>query len=82
MSLAMIQILAGAFFVVSLLAGVWLVLHLTSLAAAFEGYADLVPAEARPRHSRARLVTAMILLLGGALACLMLAFLVAGIPAG
>lgn len=79
MSLLLVQFLAALFFVSSLMAGIWLILHLVSLAATFEGRADLVPAEdARPRVSRWKIILAMSLLIGGAGACLLLAFLVAG----
>ena len=81
MSITMFQILAGLFFVASLAAGIWLIIHLTSVAAAYKGHADIVPAEARPRHSRAGVVTAILVLLGGAAACILLAFLVVGTPA-
>lgn len=78
MSLPLIQLLAAVFFVVSLTSGVWLIFHLVSLAAAFDGYADLVPADARPRVSRVRILIAMLLLVGGAGACLLIALYVAG----
>jgi hypothetical protein len=78
MSLPLIQLLAAVFFVVSLMSGVWLIFHLVSLAAAFDGYADLVPADARPRVSRVRILIAMLLLVGGAGACLLIALYVAG----
>lgn len=81
MSITMFQVLAGLFFVASIAAGIWLIIHLTSLAAAYKGYADIVPAEARPRHSSAGVVAATVILLGGAAACILLAFAVVGIPA-
>lgn len=78
MSLLLIQFLAALFFVSSLISGVWLILHLPSLAAAFEGTADLVSAKAKPRVSRWKMILAISVLLGGAGACLLLALLVAG----
>lgn len=80
MTLVIIQILAAIFFVASLSAGIWLFLHLSSLASALDGLADLAKAEARPRYSKARLAIAMAVLIGGAAACLLLAFLVVGAP--
>lgn len=77
MSVLAIQILAAALFLSSILSGVWLMLHLTSLAAAFEDNADLVSADARPRQSKTGLIIAMTVLIGGAGGCLLLAMLIA-----
>lgn len=38
--------------VVTLVAGIWLLLHLTALARIFAGNADIVPAPSRPRASQ------------------------------
>ncbi|PEQ11422.1 hypothetical protein B2G71_17485 [Novosphingobium sp. PC22D] len=46
---------------VTLVAGIWLALHLTALADTFRGRADVVPARALPRTSRARVYTALAL---------------------
>ena len=77
MSIPLLAILAGICFVLSVSAGIWLFLHLTSLAAQFEGYADLVPADARPRQSRKKMLAAITILIAGATACLLIALALA-----
>jgi hypothetical protein len=44
--------LLAAAAIVTLVSGIWLLLHLTALARTFAGNADLVPAPSRPRASR------------------------------
>jgi len=71
-------IIAGACFIVSLSAGIWLFLHLNSVAARFEGTADMVSSDANPRKSRAQIVSAVTVLITGAVACVVLAVIAMG----
>jgi hypothetical protein len=51
--------------VVTLVAGIWLLLHLTAFARMFAGNADLVPSPKRPRASRAAVRLALAAFGGG-----------------
>ncbi|AKM10095.1 hypothetical protein AB433_09110 [Croceicoccus naphthovorans] len=73
MSITIIGIAAASSFVASLAAGFWLVLHLNSLASAFESKADLVASDTRARHSKQEVLVAIAVLLGGAALCIALA---------
>ncbi|GEM_PF-2553215 len=57
-------LLFGLCVVVCLLSGIWLLLHLTALAALFRGKADVVASPSRPRAPRAAIITALALFLG------------------
>lgn len=57
-------LLLGLCVVICLLSGIWLLLHLTALAALFRGKADIVPAPTRPRAPRGVVVGALVLFLG------------------
>lgn len=76
MSISILIALAGLGFIASLAAGIWLCLHLTSVAHAFEGTADVVSAGKSPRFSPTSVITAVIVLLGGALICILIAIAV------
>jgi len=52
MPLWLFSALFAASVIVTLIAGIWLLLHLTALARAVEGNADVVPSPKRPRASR------------------------------
>ncbi|MBT0667631.1 hypothetical protein HT136_04535 [Novosphingobium profundi] len=51
----------AVFTVVCLLAGIWLLLHLTALAAFFRGKADVVPSSKPPIAPRSTVVIALCL---------------------
>lgn len=73
MSITIFGIVAAASFVASLAAGLWLMLHLNSVASAFEGNADLVSSDTRARHSKLEVLVAIAVLLGSAALCIALA---------
>ncbi|MBS7668140.1 hypothetical protein [Croceicoccus gelatinilyticus] len=73
MSITYISIIAAIGFVAALSAGIWLFLHLTSVASAFAGNADLVEARKRPRHSKAKVLASVIIMIAGAVGCVVLA---------
>ncbi len=62
--------LLGLSGVVTMAAGIWLLLHLTALARMFAGRADIVPARARPLASRRTLKRMLAAFLGGGLVTL------------
>lgn len=47
--------------IVTLVSGIWLLLHLTSLASLFAGKGDVVPGRRRPRAPRGRVVLFLVL---------------------
>ena len=73
MSVTIIAILAAMAFVASLATGIWLMLHLNSVASVFEGHANLITSDSRPRYSKAQVVFSMAVLIGGAALCIVLA---------
>lgn len=73
MSIPILTALAGLCFVAAMGAGIWLCLHLTSVAHAFEGKADVVTAEKSPRFSLATVITAVAVLIGAASICILIA---------
>lgn len=73
MSITIFGIAAATSFVASVAAGFWLMLHLNSVASAFEGKADLVASDTRARHSKQEVLVAIAVLLGGAALCIALA---------
>lgn len=72
MPVTSLTILGAVSFVSALSAGIWLFLHLTSVASAFAGNADIVEAKSAPRFSRAAVVIAIAILMAGATACVAL----------
>lgn len=73
MSITYISVIAAIGFVAALSAGIWLFLHLTSVANAFAGNADLVEAKKRPRYSKASVFTGLIIMIAGGVSCVVLA---------
>lgn len=71
MSITLTAALFAVFTIGCLATGTWLLLHLTALASLASGKADVVPAPARPRASRQRVLVALagfVLCLAGVLA--------------
>ena len=62
--------------VVTMVAGIWLVLHLTAFARMFAGNADIVPSAKRPRASKGAVRFALAAFGGGLLLTLALEILV------
>ena len=52
MPLWLFSVIFGGAVIVTLAAGIWLLLHLTALARTAEGNGDVVPSPKRPRASR------------------------------
>jgi hypothetical protein len=67
MDIWLLPAIFAVFTVVCLLAGIWLLLHLTALAALFRGKADVVPSP-KPPIARRSLVIAALVLFGAGLA--------------
>ncbi|MDT0574950.1 hypothetical protein RM533_01985 [Croceicoccus sp. F390] len=70
--------LIGLLGAVSLMAGVWLLLHLPAVVALFSGKADLVRGRARRTASKGAVWTALIIFNGGWIACIIIWILVIG----
>jgi len=51
--------------IVTLVTGIWLLVHLTSVASLFSGKGDIVPSPRRPRVPRGRVVLVMVLFAAG-----------------
>lgn len=61
--------------IATLVAGIWLLLHLTALARTFAGNADVVPSPKRPRASRRAVRLALTVFIVGTIATLTLQIL-------
>ena len=66
--------------VVTMLSGVWLLLHLTALVRMLADKTDLVPAKAFPRVPRRAVRTALGVFLGGTATTLAIVVLAATVP--
>lgn len=80
MSLWFFPALLGLFAIISLISGIWLLLHLPDVARVFRGKQDgeLVPGRAKRRASSAAVWRRILLFNAGWLACLVIWVLVIG----
>ena len=67
MSLWLFSAVFAAAVIVTLISGIWLLLHLTAAARAAKGNADVVPSPKAPRASRGAVRLALIAFIGGLL---------------